>query len=845
MPAELHPLELLLRERIVVLDGAMGTTLQSYKLSELDYRGKRFADWKGKDLKGSLELLQLTRPQLIEKIHTEYLEAGADVIETNTFSGTTIGLHDFLFSGEPPRGRKDQEFFQRVIDDVDLRSLVHEINFEAAQIARRAVDRVANETGQRRFVAGAMGPLPVAASVSPDVNDPAFRAVSFDQLRQTYFDQTKALLEGGVDLLLVETIFDTLNAKAALFAISEVFEGLGKKVPVMISGTVIDKSGRNLSGQTVEALLISIAHAQPLVLGLNCSLGPDEMEPFIEELARVSPYYMSAYPNAGLPDPLSPTGFPETAETFAPKVARWAENGWLNIVGGCCGTTPEHIRALAKIVRDYKPRKIADSRENAGSGSAVASRASLGAPDDAQRNVLRLSGWEPLNITPEFGFAVIGERTNITGSPKFSKLILGGDFDAALSVARQQVQGGANLLDVNMDEGMIDSEETMLRFLNLIGSEPDIARIPIMIDSSRWSVLEGGLKCLQGKSVVNSISLKNGEEEFLKQARLIRRYGAAVIVMAFDEQGQADNFQRKIDICARAYRLLTEKADFAGNDIIFDPNILTVATGLEEHRNYAVDFIEATRWIKANLPGTRVSGGVSNISFSFRGNNTVREAMHAAFLFHAIRAGLDMAIVNAGQLAVYEEIEPELRERVEDVLLNRRDDATERLVDFAERVKSKGKVAVKDEAWRSQSVEERLKHAMIKGIVDYIDVDTEEARQKAKRPLDVIEGPLMAGMSVVGDLFGSGKMFLPQVVKSARVMKKAVAYLMPFMEAEKIAGAKPQGRIVMATVKGDVHDIGKNIVGVVLQCNNYEVVDLGVMVPAEQFSRPRARRKLM
>ena len=822
MASELHPLEELLRERIVVLDGAMGTMIQRYKLSEQDYRGKRFRDWKGKDLKGSLELLQLTRPKVIEEIHTAYLEAGADIIETNTFSATTIGLNDFLFAGESDSGRKDQQFFQRVVDDADLRNLAHEINVTAVKLARNAADRIANETGRRRFVAGSLGPLPVTGSISPDVNDPAFRAVSFDQLRQTYFDQAKALLEGDVDLLIVETIFDTLNAKAAIFAIAEVFEEAGRKVPLMISGTVTDKSGRTLSGQTVEAFLTSVAHAEPLVLGLNCALGPDEMEPHVEELSRISSYYFSAYPNAGLPDPLSETGFPETPESLAPKLGRWAANGWLNLVGGCCGTTPEHIRAIAAAVRDCPPRTISGTRQSAS---------------------LQLSGFEPLNITPEMGFVVVGERTNITGSPKFSKLILGDDFDGALAVARHQVQGGANILDVNMDEGMIDSEAAMTRFLNLIGSEPEIARIPIMIDSSKWSVIEAGLKCVQGKAVVNSISLKNGEEEFLRHAKLIRRYGAAVIVMAFDEQGQADTAQRKIDICSRVYKLLTERAHFPPSDIIFDPNILTVATGLDEHRNYAVDFIEATRWIKNNLPDARVSGGVSNISFSFRGNNTVREAMHAAFLFHAIRAGLDMGIVNAGQLAVYAEIEPELRERVEDVLLNRRDDATERLVDFAERVKAKGKAPVKDEAWRAEPVEERLKHALVKGIVDYIDIDTEEARQKSKRPLDVIEGPLMAGMSVVGDLFGAGKMFLPQVVKSARVMKKAVAYLMPFMEAEKSAGAKPQGRIIMATVKGDVHDIGKNIVGVVLQCNNYDVVDLGVMVSAAKILETARERE--
>ena len=823
MPSELHPLEALLRERIVLLDGAMGTMIHRRKLSEADYRGKRFRDWKGKDVKGSLELLNLTQPQVIEQIHADYLSAGADIIETNTFNATTIGLHDFLFQGEPKGARKDQEFFQRVVDDADFRGLVREMNIAAAEIARRAVDRATQTTGRRLFVGGSLGPLPVAASMSPDVGDPGFRAVTFDQLRRAYFEQASALMEGNVDLLLVETVFDTLNGKAALAAIAEVFEKTGRKVPLIISGTITDKAGRTLSGQTVEAFLVSIAHAQPLLVGLNCALGPDEMHSFIEELARVAPFYVSAYPNAGLPDPLSETGFPETPETLAPKLGQWARNGWLNLVGGCCGTTPDHIRAIASAISTCEPRKF---------------------PQNERNNTLQLSGLEPLNITPEFGFVVVGERTNITGSPKFSKLILGGDFDGALAVARQQVQGGANILDVNMDEGMIDSEATMTRFLNLIASEPEIARIPIMLDSSKWSVIEAGLKCVQGKCVVNSISLKNGEEEFLRHARSIRRYGAAVIVMAFDEQGQADNFQRRIEICERAYKLLTERANFPANDIIFDPNILTVATGLEEHRNYAVDFIEATRWIKQNLPGVRVSGGVSNISFSFRGNNRVREAMHAAFLFHAIKAGLDMAIVNAGQLAVYEEIEPELRERVEDVLLNRRDDATERLVEFADRVKGKAKIDTgQTAAWRNQSVEERLKHALIHGVVDYIDTDTEEARKKATRPLDVIEGPLMAGMSVVGDLFGSGKMFLPQVVKSARVMKKAVAYLMPFMEAEKTAGAKPQGRIVMATVKGDVHDIGKNIVGVVLQCNNYDVVDLGVMVPAAKILETAREKK--
>jgi 5-methyltetrahydrofolate--homocysteine methyltransferase len=847
----LHPLEALMRERIVVLDGAMGTMVQQHKLTEADYRGDRFKDWKGKDLKGGLELLLLTRPAVIDEIHRRYLEAGADIIETNTFSATTIGLHDFLFQGEPESGRKDPEFFQRVVNDADLVALVHEINVTAARIARHAADTVANETGLRRYVAGSLGPLPVTASLSPDVNDPSFRAVTFDQIRKAYGEQAAALMDGGVDLLMVETIFDTLNAKAAIAAISELFEKSGKRVPLIISGTVTDRSGRILSGQTVEAFLTSISHAKPLVVGLNCALGPAEMEPYIEELAHGSSKYVSAYPNAGLPDPLSPTGFPETPESLAPQLQKWARNGWLNIVGGCCGTTPDHIRAIAEAVRDCPPRKVVASRTkdtliptfSQGEKELPLPEGEGWGEGHAGKAPLKLSGLEPLNITPEMGFVVVGERTNITGSPKFSKLILAGDFEAALAVARQQVKGGANILDVNMDEGMIDSEASMTKFLNLIGSEPEISRVPMMIDSSKWSVIEAGLKCVQGKPVVNSISLKNGEEEFLRQAALVRQYGAAVIVMAFDETGQADTQQRRIDVCARAYKLLTERAGLPPNDIIFDPNVLTVATGLEEHRNYAVDFIEAVRWIKSNLPGARTSGGLSNVSFSFRGNNAVREAMHAAFLYHAIQAGLDMAIVNAGQLAVYEEIEPELKTRVEDVLLNRRDDATERLVDFAESVKASEKTPIEKEAWRHAPVEERLSHALVKGIVDFIDADTEEARQKAQRPLDVIEGPLMAGMSVVGDLFGAGKMFLPQVVKSARVMKKAVAYLLPFMEAEKRADAKPQARIVMATVKGDVHDIGKNIVGVVLQCNNYEVIDLGVMVPAAKILETARERK--
>ncbi len=848
MPDLSHPLAALLHKRIALLDGAMGTTLHRLGLTEADYRGSRFRDWKGKDLKGAIELLLLTRPQAVERVHEEYLRAGADMIETNTFSATTIGLHEFLFSGTPERGRKDPEFFDCVINDVALRETVREINDVAARMAREAADGVSNETGEQRFIAGALGPLPVTASLSPDVNDPGFRAVTFDQIKQTYRDQIDALLQAGVDVLLVETIFDTLNAKAALVAISEAFEKNGRAIPLIISGTITDRSGRTLSGQTLEAFLASIAHADPLIVGLNCALGPDEMNQFVEELARVAPTFVSAYPNAGLPDPLSETGFPETPETFGPKVLQWARRGWLNMVGGCCGTTPAHIAALAKAARELPPRQIPvipSAAEGFGSVTFKASqpdpsvRAGLAYPLRSARDdatfPLPLSGLELLNITPDFGFVVIGERTNITGSPKFSKTILAGDFDGAVAIARQQVVNGANIIDINLDEGMLDSEAAMVRFLNLVSSEPEIARVPVMIDSSKWSVIEVGLKCAQGKSVVNSISLKNGEPEFLRQAMLVRRYGAAVIVMAFDERGQADTLQRRIEICQRAYDLLTQRLNFPASDIIFDPNVLTVATGLEEHRNYAVDFIEATRWIKGNLPGVRVSGGISNISFSFRGNNPVREAMHAAFLYHAIRAGLDMGIVNAGQLAVYEEIEPELRERVEDVLLNRRADATERLVQLAERVHAKVKGPVQEKAWRSAPVEERLKHALVHGVVDFIEGDTEEARQQFSKPLQVIEGPLMAGMSVVGDLFGAGKMFLPQVVKSARVMKKAVAYLMPFMEAEKTAGAKPQARIVMATVKGDVHDIGKNIVGVVLQCNNYDVIDLGVMVPAAKI----------
>jgi 5-methyltetrahydrofolate--homocysteine methyltransferase len=784
-------LERLLRERIVILDGAMGTMIQSYKLDEAGFRGERFKD-SPQDLKGNNDLLSLTQPQIIQAIHRQYLEAGADIIESNTFNSTSISLADYK-----------------------LERLAYELNVAGARNARAAADAVmAAQPGRVCFVAGALGPTSKTASLSPDVHNPAFRAITFDQLVMAYSEQTRGLLDGGVDVLLLETVFDSLNSKAALFAIDQYFEDSGRRVPVMVSFTITDFSGRTLSGQTVEAYWNSISHNKLLSIGINCAFGPKEMRPFIEELAGIADIWVSAYPNAGLPNPMLPTGFPETPETLAPQLKEWAVNGWLNIIGGCCGTTPAHIRALAEAVRGLPPR--------------VPPRVEPGT---------RLSGLEPLTIRPEANFVNIGERTNVTGSPKFAKLILAGNYEAALTIAEQQVENGAQMIDVNMDEAMLDSEKAMTTFLNLVASEPDIARVPVMVDSSKWSVIEAGLKCLQGKGVVNSISLKEGEEKFVRQAKLIRRYGAAVVVMAFDERGQADSFERKIEVCERSYRILTRQVGFPPQDIIFDPNVLTVATGIEEHNNYAVDFIRTTKWIKEQLPFARVSGGISNVSFSFRGNNVVREAMHSAFLYHAVRAGMDMGIVNPGMLEVYEEIPKELLERVEDVLLNRRPDATERLVKLAETIKQKDEVEVAEDEWRKGTVEERLSHALIKGIVEYIDRDTEEARQKYGRPLLVIEGPLMQGMNVIGDLFGSGRMFLPQVVKSARVMKKAVAYLFPFMEAEKAASGKhqAQGRIVMATVKGDVHDIGKNIVGVVLGCNNYEVIDLGVMVPAEKI----------
>lgn len=803
-----------LAERIVLLDGAMGTNIQLHKLGEADYRGVRFAGH-FKDLKNNNDLLVLTKPEVVASIHRAFLEAGSDIIETNTFNATAVAQADFFLPD--PDGRKDVGFFGAALADRELEALVREMNYEAARLARVAADKAAVETGRRRYVAGAVGPMPVTASMSPDVNDPGFRAVTFDQLVAAYEVQIDALLEGGVDIILVETVFDTLNCKAALFALDLVAGRRGvPRPPLMISFTITDAAGRTLSGQTVEAFWNSVSHASPLSVGINCALGAEAMRPYIEELSGIADCHISCYPNAGLPNPLSETGYDELPETTSALLRDFAASGFLNIVGGCCGTTPAHIAAIAREVAPLPPRRLPRIQP-----------------------ALRLSGQEAYTQDATTGFLMIGERTNITGSPKFAKLIKAGDIEGALAVARQQVENGANVIDVNMDEGLIDSEAMMTRFLNLIAAEPDIARVPIMIDSSKWTVIEAGLKCLQGKGIVNSISMKEGVEVFIERARLIRRYGAAVVVMAFDENGQAATYEDKIRICERAYKILVEDVGFPPHDIIFDPNILTVATGIEEHNSYAVDFIEATRWIKAHLPGALVSGGVSNISFSFRGNNPVREAMHSAFLYHAKSAGLDMGIVNAGMLEVYDEIRPELLERVEDVLLNRRPDATERLVDYAEQFKGGDGMKRKeaDLSWREAPVEKRLEHALLKGITDFIDEDTAEALDKLGRPLDVIEGPLMDGMGVVGDLFGTGRMFLPQVVKSARVMKRAVAYLMPFLEAEKEANPsrKGAGKFLIATVKGDVHDIGKNIVGVVLACNGFEVTDLGVMVPCDKI----------
>jgi 5-methyltetrahydrofolate--homocysteine methyltransferase len=836
---DLHPLDKLLQKRIAIIDGAMGTTIRTYRMTEAHIRGERFKD-APKDLLNNGDIFSLTQPEMICDIHRRFLEAGADIIETNTFGATNIGQSEFFI--EDPRehgGRKDPAFYQKVIDDRFLNELAWEINEQSARQCREWADRVANADGKQRFVAGAIGPLTVSLSNSPDADDAGFRVVTFDQVKSAYVRQVRALVAGGVDVLLVETIFDSLNAKAALVAIEEVFEKDGKALPVMVSAAVGRGGETMISAQTGEALWNAVKHAKPISIGLNCSLGPDLMYPFLAELSEKSDAAISCYPNAGLPNPLSATGFDLLPDDMARYLSEFARGGLLNIAGGCCGNTPEHIAAIAKALDGLPPRQINRPGASPPASASVDVSELSGGP-----RPLRLSGSQP--FTQQIGvYMMIGERTNVAGSPKFAKLIKEGKYEDAVSVARQQVENGANVIDICMDEGMIDGVAAMSRFLLLLATEPEVAKVPFMVDSSKWEVILAGLKCLQGKGIVNSISLKEGEETFRSHARTVAQYGAAVVVMAFDEQGQAATYAEKIRICERAYRILVDEIGFPPEDIIFDPNILTVATGIEEHNNYAVDFIEATRWIKANLPHAKVSGGVSNVSFSFRGNNHVREAMHSAFLYHAIQAGMDMGIVNAGMLEVYEEIDPELRELVEDVLLNRRPDATERLVDFGEKLKasSRGESAVekKSEDWRGGTVEQRLSHALVKGIDTYIDADTEEARVKLDRPLSVIEGPLMDGMSVVGDLFGAGKMFLPQVVKSARVMKKAVAYLFPFMEAEKAAKAtageavKPQGKIVLATVKGDVHDIGKNIVGVVLACNNYQVIDMGVMVSCEKI----------
>ena len=796
-----------LAKRIMVLDGATGTMIQQYKLSEDEYRGTSApqlpagvreaiaqAVAQGIDVKGNNELLSLTRPDVIAQIHDQYLSAGADIVETNTFGATTIAQEDYR-----------------------LPQLARIMNLESARIAKEACKKFSTPD-KPRFVAGAIGPTPRTASISPDVNDPGARNINFDQLRESYAEQIDALIEGGADVLLLETIFDTLNAKAAIFAMEEVFAKRGMRYPVMISGTITDASGRILSGQTVEAFWNSIRHANPITVGLNCALGAALMRPYVEEISKLADTAICIYPNAGLPNPMAPTGFDETPPITSGFLKEFAEQHWVNVVGGCCGTTPEHIAAIAKAVEAFPARKI---------------------PEVAPK--LRLSGLEACNIDESSFFVNVGERTNVTGSKQFAKLILAGEFEQAIAVARQQVENGAQVIDVNMDEAMLDSEAAMVRFLNLIASEPDISRVPIMIDSSKWSVIEAGLKCVQGKAIVNSISMKEGEEEFLRQATLCRRYGAAVIVMAFDEKGQADTLERRKEICSRAYKLLTEQVGFPPQDIIFDPNIFAIATGIEEHNAYALDFIEATKWIRQNLPHAKVSGGVSNVSFSFRGNDPAREAIHTVFLYHAVKAGMTMGIVNAGQLGVYEDLDPGLREHVEDIVLNRRPDATERMIDFAGKLKSEGKREETQLQWRGFNAEKRLEHALVHGITEFIVGDTEEMRQeiaaRGGRPIEVIEGPLMAGMNVVGDLFSQGKMFLPQVVKSARVMKAAVAHLVPFIEEEQKASGTTQakGKIIIATVKGDVHDIGKNIVSVVLQCNNFEVVNLGVMVPAQQI----------
>ncbi len=793
----------LLSRRILILDGAMGTMIQNYKLDEAAYRGKRFKDF-AHEVKGNNDLLVLTQPQIIREIHEQYLDAGSDIIETNTFNSTSVAMADY-----------------------HMEELVYELNVEAAKIARAAADTYEKKDPARpRFVAGALGPTNRTASISPDVNDPGFRNVSFDALVAAYTEAIRGLVDGGADLFLVETIFDTLNAKAALFAIDQYCAEKGLEIPVMISGTITDASGRTLSGQTPEAFWNSVRHAKPITIGLNCALGAKLMRPYIEEISTVADTFVCAYPNAGLPNPLAPTGYDELPADTAAYLLDFAKSGFVNVVGGCCGTTPPHIRAIAEIVKDIAPRKVPSVEKK-----------------------MRLSGLEPLNIGDDSLFVNVGERTNVTGSRAFAKLILAGNYAEAVSVARQQVESGAQVIDVNMDEAMLDSKAAMTTFLNLIASEPDISRVPVMIDSSKWEVIEAGLKCVQGKAVVNSISMKEGVEPFKQQARLAKRYGAAVVVMAFDEKGQADTYERRTEIAKKAYEILVDEIGFAPEDIIIDPNIFAIATGIEEHNRYGIDFIEATRWIRQHLRHARISGGLSNISFSFRGNDPVREAIHTAFLYHAIKAGLTMAIVNAGQIGVYDDIPKDLLEHVEDIIFDRRPDAAERMVAFAETVKGKGKVVTEDLAWRDAPVRERLTHALVKGISNWIVEDTETMRQEIEtrggRPIEVIEGPLMDGMNVVGDLFGAGKMFLPQVVKSARVMKQAVAHLVPFIEAEKsrLGDVRAKGKIVLATVKGDVHDIGKNIVAVVLQCNNYEVVNLGVMVPWKQIAEVAEKEK--
>ena len=791
-------LKQLLDQRILVLDGAMGSLIQAYMLDEAGFRGQRFADF-AYDVRGNNDLLSLTQPDIVRAIYSAYLEAGADIITTNTFNANAISQADYHLS-----------------------DVAHEMNLAAARLAREAADVVsAREPHKPRFVAGSLGPLNRTLSLSPDVNDPGYRNVSWDEVVDAYAGAARGLIEGGVDILLIETIFDTLNAKGAIFAVKTLFEELGSELPIMISGTITDASGRTLSGQTMEAFYYSIRHAEPLIVGLNCSLGPEALRPYISAIARLSDTYVSVYPNAGLPNEFGE--FDESPESMTPVLRAFAEEGLLNLVGGCCGTTPAHIKMFAEAVEGIPPRQIPQ-----------------------QERLCRLSGLEPLLFSKELNFVNIGERTNVTGSLRFARLIVEENYEEALTVARQQVENGAQMIDINMDEGMLDAEVVMARFLNLVATEPDIARVPIVIDSSKWSVIEAGLKCVQGKAVVNSISMKEGEAEFLRQAKLARKYGAAVIVMAFDEDGQADSIERKINISKRAYELLTETVGFPAEDIILDPNIFAIATGIEEHNEYGLGYIEATRWIKKNLPHAMVSGGVSNISFSFRGNNRVREAIHAAFLYHAVQAGMDMGIVNAGQLEIYEEVEPKLMELVEDVLFNRRSDATDRLVSYAETVKGSKKSQMVDLSWREGTVEQRLSHALVKGLGDYIVEDVKEARQQYDETLKIIEGPLMDGMNIVGDLFGSGKMFLPQVVKSARVMKQAVAYLVPFIQEEQAAAGeiRSNGKILMATVKGDVHDIGKNIVGVVLGCNNYDVIDLGVMVPAEKILETARREKV-